>query len=62
LIGTRKSFGLVQWLRFFPKEGELANRKWIVSMQGLWQGWQTWQKSNNQQHNNNLPTYISSSK
>lgn len=62
LIGTRKSFGLVQWLRFFPQEGELASKKWIVSMQGLWQGWQTWQKSNNQQQNNNLPTYISSSK
>jgi cellulose synthase/poly-beta-1,6-N-acetylglucosamine synthase-like glycosyltransferase len=61
LIGTRKSFGLVQWLRFFPKEGKLASKKWIVSMQGLWQGWLTWQESKNQQQNNNssFPTYVS---
>jgi cellulose synthase/poly-beta-1,6-N-acetylglucosamine synthase-like glycosyltransferase len=46
-VGTRKSFGLLQWLRFFPKEGELASKKWIVSMQGFWKGWQTWRQSNN---------------
>ena len=44
LVGTRQSFGLVQWLRFFPKEGKMASKKWIVSMQGRWQGWQTWRR------------------
>lgn len=42
LIGTRKAFGLVQWLRFLPKEGGLAGQKWWLSIQGRWQGLQTW--------------------
>ncbi len=44
-IGTRQSFGLVQCLRFFPKEGSLAFRKWLATLQGRWQGFQTWQSS-----------------
>lgn len=44
LIGTRKGFGLLQWLRFLPKEGKLAGKKWLVSMQGRWQGFLTWRE------------------
>ena len=43
-VGTRKGFGLVQWLRFLPTEGKLAGKKWLVSMQGRWQGFLTWRE------------------
>ncbi|PZV18483.1 MAG: glycosyl transferase family A [Leptolyngbya sp.] len=43
IIGTQQSFGLLQCLRFFPKEGLLAAKKWVAAMQGRWQGYQTWQ-------------------
>jgi hypothetical protein len=42
IVGTRSAFGLVQLLRFLPKEGGLALQKWQAAMQGRWQGWQTW--------------------
>jgi glycosyltransferase involved in cell wall biosynthesis len=42
-IGTRDAFGLVQWLRFLPKQGSTATQKLWASWQGRWQGWQTWQ-------------------
>lgn len=42
-VGTRESFGLVQWLRFLPKQGNIATQKLWASWQGRWQGWQTWQ-------------------
>ena len=45
-IGTRRSFGLVQLLRFLPQEGRLALEKWLLSMRGRRQGWLTWQESN----------------
>jgi hypothetical protein len=45
LVGTREGRGIVQWLRFLPSEGTLAWRKLIASLQGRWQGWQTWKKS-----------------
>ena len=44
-IGTRDARGLLQWLRFLPKEGALSGQKLWSSWQGRWQGWQTWQKS-----------------
>ncbi len=44
LVGTQKALGLVQLLRFLPKEGKLAARKWLASLRGRWQGWQTWQQ------------------
>ena len=44
-IGTTEAFGLVQWLRFLSKDGDVARQKLIASWQGRWQGWQTWQKS-----------------
>ncbi|MBF2004727.1 MAG: glycosyltransferase family 2 protein [Chlorogloeopsis fritschii C42_A2020_084] len=45
LVGTQESLGLIQWLRFFPKEGKLAQRKWLASLRGRWQGLRTWQQS-----------------
>jgi glycosyltransferase involved in cell wall biosynthesis len=44
LIGSRSSFGFVQYLRFLPSEGNLARQKWLASLKGRWQGWLTWQK------------------
>jgi cellulose synthase/poly-beta-1,6-N-acetylglucosamine synthase-like glycosyltransferase len=44
-VGTRASPGLLQWLRFLPKEGRLAQQKWSASLQGRWQGLQTWRSS-----------------
>ena len=41
LVGTRRGYGFVQWLRFLPKEGQLASKKWWLSMKARWQGWLT---------------------
>ncbi|NJM70299.1 MAG: glycosyltransferase family 2 protein [Scytonema sp. RU_4_4] len=48
LVGTQEALGLVQWLRFLPSEGSLAGKKWFASLRGRWQGWLTWQASQNQ--------------
>lgn len=48
LVGTQQALGLVQWLRFLPKEGSLAGQKLLASVRGRWQGWLTWQTSQNQ--------------
>jgi GT2 family glycosyltransferase len=45
LVGTRQSLGFVQWVRLFPSERMLATHKWVASLQGRWQGWQTWRQS-----------------
>jgi cellulose synthase/poly-beta-1,6-N-acetylglucosamine synthase-like glycosyltransferase len=42
LIGTRRAFGIMQWLRFTPREGSLAWQKLMVSIRGRWQGWIAW--------------------
>jgi len=42
LVGTRDSLGFVQCLRLLPSEGKLAGQKWLASMRGRWQAWQTW--------------------
>lgn len=44
LVGTQEALGFVQWLRFFPKEGALAGKKWLASLQGRGEGWQSWQQ------------------
>ncbi|WP_373541476.1 glycosyltransferase family 2 protein [Chamaesiphon sp.] len=44
-IGTRIAPGLLQYLRLLPREGALASDKWRASLQGRWQGWQTWQQT-----------------
>jgi glycosyltransferase involved in cell wall biosynthesis len=45
LVGTREAPGLLQWLRFLPKEGSLAGQKLRASLRGRWQAWETWQQS-----------------
>lgn len=47
LIGTRRAFGFVQCIRFLPTENWLAYQKWMISMQGRWQGWLTWCNTSN---------------
>jgi len=42
LVGTRDVLGFVQLCRFLPVEKDLAFRKWLASIQGRWQGIQTW--------------------
>lgn len=49
LVGTRKGFGLVQWLRFLPQEGNLAGKKLWLSIRGRWQGWSTWRQGKQSQ-------------
>ena len=44
-IGTRVSFGLLQWLRFVSRDGDVARQKLWASWRGRWQGFQTWQNS-----------------
>jgi cellulose synthase/poly-beta-1,6-N-acetylglucosamine synthase-like glycosyltransferase len=59
LIGTRDVFGFIQLFRFLPTERSLAFQKWWVSVQGRWQGLQTWMKHPEENllkaTNNNLP-------
>jgi glycosyltransferase involved in cell wall biosynthesis len=43
LVGVRGTPGLVQVLRFLPIERAIVLQRWIVVIQGRWQGWQTWQ-------------------
>lgn len=45
LIGTRGNRGLVQCMRFLPKEGLLSIRKTKASLKGQWEGLQTWRRS-----------------
>ncbi len=44
LVGTRSTPGFIQFLRFLPREGNLAGQKWLASTTGRWQGWCTWQR------------------
>lgn len=44
-IWTRIAPGLLQYLRLLPQEGALASDKWRASLQGRWQGWQTWKQT-----------------
>jgi cellulose synthase/poly-beta-1,6-N-acetylglucosamine synthase-like glycosyltransferase len=41
-IGTRSYRGIIQCLRFFPKEGLLSIQKMVVALHGRWQGWRSW--------------------
>lgn len=41
-IGTRESFGIIQWLRLLPTQGKIATQKLQASLRGRWQGWQTY--------------------
>ncbi|MBW4603828.1 MAG: glycosyltransferase family 2 protein [Calothrix sp. FI2-JRJ7] len=42
LVGTRDAYGIVQVVRFFKSENTLALKKFVASLKGRWQGWQTW--------------------
>lgn len=44
LVGTSEARGLVQLVRFLPREGAIAVQKWWFSLLGRLQGWQTWQQ------------------
>jgi GT2 family glycosyltransferase len=35
----------LKWLQLLPREGNLSSQKFLASIQGRWQGWQTWQQS-----------------
>jgi glycosyltransferase involved in cell wall biosynthesis len=48
-IGTRDSLGIIQWLRLFPSQGKIINKKLQASLQGRWQGWQTYQSLRSQE-------------
>jgi glycosyltransferase involved in cell wall biosynthesis len=41
-VGTRGSPGLVQWVRFLPSQGMFSGQKFLASLRGRWQGYQTW--------------------
>jgi cellulose synthase/poly-beta-1,6-N-acetylglucosamine synthase-like glycosyltransferase len=43
-VGSRDAFGLVQWIRFFPREGRLAGLKLRVALRGRIEGWRTWRR------------------
>jgi len=43
-VGSRDSYGLVQWLRFVPHEGRLAGAKLRASLKGRIEGWKTWRR------------------
>jgi glycosyltransferase involved in cell wall biosynthesis len=45
LVGTKKTPGFVQGLRFLPKEGLFVIQRCVVALHGRWQGWQTWRRS-----------------
>lgn len=58
LVGTRLAYGLVQYLRFLPKEGVIAQQKLLAAMSGRWQAWQTWQTWQEGKHRLSKVAYI----
>lgn len=40
LIGTRSARGLLQMVRFLPKEGSVSVGRWQAAMKGRWHAWQ----------------------
>lgn len=44
-VGTRSYRGLIQCLRFLPKEGLLSVKKLFATLSGRWQGWRTWREA-----------------
>lgn len=44
-IGTSEAFGILQCLRYLPRDKTRATQKLWACWQGRWQGWQTWQSS-----------------
>ncbi|WP_445635026.1 glycosyltransferase family 2 protein [Nostoc sp. DSM 114161] len=48
LVGTCDSFGLIQWIRFLPRQGHLATKKLLVSWRGRWQGYKEFRIQNSE--------------
>jgi glycosyltransferase involved in cell wall biosynthesis len=44
-IGTSEAFGLLQALRFLPKDGNVVRQKLWACWLGRWEGWQTYRLS-----------------
>lgn len=44
-VGTRDSFGLIQFLRFLPTDKLRSWQKLLAALEGRWLGWQTWLSS-----------------
>ncbi|PKY11417.1 hypothetical protein B1757_04145 [Acidithiobacillus marinus] len=42
LIGSPDSYGIVQCLRYWPRDGRLAFRKWMDAMRGRYTGMRAW--------------------
>ncbi len=47
MVGTRRGYGIVQWVRFLPQEGVTANQKWFFSLKGRVRGLIAWLQSKN---------------
>src|SRR5215217_3372893 len=45
VVGTRYAPGLVQWLRFLPREGRLSGERLRATLRGRIEGWRTWRHS-----------------
>jgi len=43
LVGTRAARGLLQMIRFLPKEKHISILRWIAAMKGRWSAWRDWQ-------------------
>jgi glycosyltransferase involved in cell wall biosynthesis len=41
-ISAVTAISFLKWLQLLPVEGSLSNKKFLASLQGRWQGWQTW--------------------
>jgi cellulose synthase/poly-beta-1,6-N-acetylglucosamine synthase-like glycosyltransferase len=46
IVGTRAAPGLVQWLRFLPREGRLSGERLQTALKGRAEGWKTWRRCN----------------
>ncbi|MFQ4145151.1 glycosyltransferase family 2 protein [Chlorogloeopsis sp. ULAP02] len=44
LVGSQEALGILQWLRFLPTEGKLAQKKWLASLRGRSSGLRSWQQ------------------
>ena len=59
-IGTRNSVGIIQMLRFLSTQRILSIKKFLASIEGRRQGWQTWNNSDRNSPENNLSKHSSS--
>jgi len=46
IIGTRKAFGMMQWLRFLPTQKNISTVKWFAALNGRFRGCKTWIETN----------------